>query len=137
MAEDGGVCVRRSGKERGSWLGIGQRVEEKRGDSWGLGCSIHPSAGLSRCVPRELGSGGQGRRQGHHHRWCKCCIHEDGWAVGVTATGNPDWIFFFCKKSSIKLPKKQKNKYKYACGLMTETDTHTHASNDSYEHPPR
>ena len=43
---------------------------------------------------------------------------------------------FFYKKSSIKLPKKQKNKYKYACGLMTETDTHTHASNDSYEHPP-
>ena len=56
MAEDGGVCVRRSGKEKGTWLGIGQRVEEKRGDSWGLGCSIHPSAGLSRCVPGELGS---------------------------------------------------------------------------------
>ena len=46
-------------------------------------------------------------------------------------------VFFFYKKSSIKLPKKQKNKYKYACGLMTETDTHTHASNDSYEHTPR
>ena len=37
-------------------MGIGQRVEEKEGDSWGLGCSIHPSARLSRCVPGELGS---------------------------------------------------------------------------------
>ena len=57
MAEDGGVGVRRSEMERGAWLGIGQRVVEKRGDPWDLGCSIHPSARLSRCVPGELGSG--------------------------------------------------------------------------------
>ena len=29
---------------------------EEGGDSWDLGCSIHPSARLSRCVPGELGS---------------------------------------------------------------------------------
>jgi hypothetical protein len=91
MAEDGGVCVRRGGKAKGTWLGIGQRVEEKRGDSWGLGCSIHPSARLSRCVPGELGSWGQGLRRGHHHRWCRVCIRGDGQAVGVTAAGSPEW----------------------------------------------
>ena len=72
-------------------MGIGQRVGAKGGDSWGLGCSIHPSARLSRCVPGELGSWGLGRRRGHHHKWCKGCIHEDGQAVGVTAAGNPGW----------------------------------------------
>ena len=35
---------------------IGERLEEEGGDSLGLGCSIHPSARLSRCVPGELGS---------------------------------------------------------------------------------
>ena len=72
-------------------MGIGQRVGAKGEDSWGLGCSIHPSARLSRCVPGELGSWGQGRRRGPHHKWCKGCIHEDGQAVGVTAAGNPGW----------------------------------------------
>ena len=91
MAGVGGVCVRRGGRERGTRLGIGQRVEEKGEDSWGLGCSIYPSARLSRCVPGELGSWGQGIRRGHHHRWCKFCIHEDGQAVGVTAAGSPGW----------------------------------------------
>ena len=91
MAEDGGVGVRRSEMERGAWLGIGQRVVEKRGDSWDLGCSIHPSARLSRCVPGELGSWGQGRRQGHLRRWCIGYIHEGGQAVGVTAADSPGW----------------------------------------------
>ena len=91
MAEDGGVGVRRSEMERGAWLGIGQRVVEKRGDSWDLGCSIHPSARLSRCVPEELGSWGQGLRLGHRHRWCRDCIHESEWAVGVMAAGSPGW----------------------------------------------
>ena len=61
------------------------------GASWGLGCSIHPSARLSRCVPGELESWGQGLRRGHHHRWCKDCIYEDEHAVGVTAAGSPGW----------------------------------------------
>ena len=91
MAEGGGVCVRRSGRERGTWLGIGQRVEEKEGNLLGLGCSIHPSARLSRCVSGELGSWGQGLWRGHHHRWCRDCIHGDGQAVGVTAAGSPGW----------------------------------------------
>ena len=72
-------------------LGIEKRVRTRVGDSRGLGCSIHPSARLSRRVPGELGSWGQGRRQGHFRRWCKGCIHEGGQAVGVTAAGNPEW----------------------------------------------
>ena len=91
MAEDGGVCVRRSGKEKGTWLGIGQRVEEKGGNSLGLGCSIHPSARLSRCVPGELGSWGQGLRLVHRHRWSRGCIHEEDWAVEVMVVGSPGW----------------------------------------------
>ena len=92
MAEVGGVCVRRSGRERGTWLGIGQRVEEKGGKPLGLGCSIHPSARLSRCVPGELGSWGQGRRQGHLRRWCiGYILHEGGQAVGVMAADRPGW----------------------------------------------
>ena len=60
MAGDGGVCVRRDERERGTWLEIGERLEEEGGDSSGLGCSIHLSARLSRCVPGELESWGQG-----------------------------------------------------------------------------
>ena len=60
----------------GEWAAVGGG----RG-SVGLGCSIHPSARLSRCVPGELGSWGQGLRLGHHHRWCRDCIHGDGQAV--------------------------------------------------------
>ena len=63
----------------------------EEGDSWDLGCSIHPSARLSRCVPVELGSWGQGRRQGHLRRWCIGYIHEGGQAVGVTAADSPGW----------------------------------------------
>ena len=59
--------------------------------SRGLGCSIHPSARLSRCVPGELGSWGQGLRLGHRRRWCRDCIHEGEWAVGVMAVGSPGW----------------------------------------------
>ena len=80
--------MRRGWRERGTWLEIGQQLEEG-GDSVGLGCSIHPSARLSRCVPGELGSWGQGLWLGHHHMWCKVCIHEDGQTVGVTAAGSP------------------------------------------------
>ena len=65
--------------------------ENESGVSWDLGCSIHPSARLSRCVPGELGSWGQGRRRGHLRKWCKGCIHEGGQAVGLTAADNPGW----------------------------------------------
>ena len=91
MAEGGGVCVRRGGRERGTWLGSEQRVEEKGGNSLGLGCSIHPSARLSMRVPGELGSWGQGSRRGHRHRWCRVCIHGDEQAVGVMAADSPGW----------------------------------------------
>ena len=91
MAEGGGVCVRRGEREGGPWLEIGQRVEEKGGNSLGLGFSIQPGARLSRCVPGELGSWRQGLRRGHHHRWCRDFIYGDGQAVGVTAAGSPGW----------------------------------------------
>ena len=90
MAEGGGVGVRRGEKERWTWLGIGQQLGEEW-DPGDLGCSIHPSARLSRCVPEELGSWGQGLRLGHHHRWCRDCIHEGEWAVGVMAAGSLGW----------------------------------------------
>ena len=83
---DGGVCVRRDEGERGAWLELGEAW-----DPGGLGCSIRPSARLSRCVPGELGSWGQGLRLGHRHRWCRDCIHEDERAVGVMAVGSPEW----------------------------------------------
>jgi hypothetical protein len=59
--------------------------------SRGLGCSIHPSARLSRCVPGELGSCGQGLRLGHRHMWCRDRIHGGERAVGVMAVGSPEW----------------------------------------------
>ena len=74
--------------ERWTWLGIGRQLGEEWGP-WGLGCSIYPSARLSRCVPEELGSWGQGLRLGHHR--CRDCIHEGEWAVGVMAVGSPGW----------------------------------------------
>ena len=55
MAEGGGICVRRDWGERGAWLGIGRHLGEEWGPM-GLGCSIHPSARLSRYVPGKLGS---------------------------------------------------------------------------------
>ena len=64
------------------------------GEEWdprGLGCSIHPSARLSRCVPGELGSWGQGLRLGHRHRWCRDCIHGGERAVGGMVVGSPEW----------------------------------------------
>ena len=67
MAEGGGVGVRRDLGERWAWLGIVQQLEEDW-DPGGLGWSIHPSARLSRCVPGELGSWGQGLRLGPRHR---------------------------------------------------------------------
>ena len=70
----------------GDWAAVGGGM-----DPGGLGCSIHPSARLSRCVPGELGSWGQGLRLGHHQRWCRDCIHEGERAVGVTAVGSPGW----------------------------------------------
>ena len=66
------------------WLEIGQQLREGR-DPVGLGCSIHPSARLSRCVLEKLGSWGQGLRLGHHHRWYKGCKYECGQMVGVAA----------------------------------------------------
>ena len=90
---DGGGCRRL----RAAGL-VGERDvvgdEAAGGEEWdpgGLGCSIRPSARLSRCVPGELGSWGQVRRQGHRRMWCKGCIHEGGEAVGVTAVDNPEW----------------------------------------------
>ena len=62
--------------ERGPWL----EMRQQGGEEWdpeGLGCSIHPSARLSRCVPGELGSWGQGLQLGHRHRWSRGCIHEE------------------------------------------------------------
>ena len=50
MVEGGGVCVRRDSGERGTWLEMGRQLGEEW-DPRGLGCSIHPSARLSRCVP--------------------------------------------------------------------------------------
>ena len=90
MVEGGGVGVWRDQGERETWLEIGQRLEDG-GDSLGLGCSIHPSARLSRCDPGELGSWGQGLWLGHHHMWCRDSIHEDGQTVGVTVAGSPGW----------------------------------------------
>ena len=90
MAEGGGGGVRRDEGERWTWLGIGQQLGEKW-DPGGLDCSIHPSARLSRCVPGELGSWGQGLQLGHRHRWCRDCIHGSGWAVGVMAAGSLGW----------------------------------------------
>ena len=55
-------------RERGAWLGFGRHLGEEWGPV-GLGCSIHLSARLSKCVPGELGSWGQGLRLGHRHRW--------------------------------------------------------------------
>ena len=89
-AEDGGICVRRDWRERGAWLGIGRQLGEEW-DPGGLGCSIRPSARLSKYVPRELGSWGQGLRLGLRRRWCRDCIHEDDWAVWVMAVGSPEW----------------------------------------------
>ena len=84
-------CLRAAGLEEkrdvvGDWAAVGGG-----GDSLGLGCSIHPSARLSRCVLGELGRWGQGLRLGHHHMWCKGCIHECGQTVGVTAAGSSGW----------------------------------------------
>ena len=76
--------------ERGTWLGIGRQLGEEW-DPGGLGCSIHPSARLSRCVPGELGSWGQGLRLVHRHRWSRYCIHEEDWDVEVRAVGSPGW----------------------------------------------
>ena len=92
MLRRGWWSLRAAGREgeRGAvvdWAAGGR----EGGDSWGLGCSIQPSARLSRCVPGELGSWEQGLRRGHHHRWCRVCIHGDGQAVGVTAAGSPGW----------------------------------------------
>ena len=64
------------------------------GEEWdpeGLGCSIHPSARLSRCAPGGLGSWGQGLRLGHRHRWCRDCIHEGKRADGVMDVVSPEW----------------------------------------------
>ena len=77
-------------------VGLGEerdvvRDEVAVGGEWGsegLGCSIHPSARLSRRVPGELGSWGQGL---HRHRWCRDCIHEGERAVGVMVVGSPEW----------------------------------------------
>ena len=90
MSEDGGICVRRDWGARGAWLGIGRHSGEEWGPM-GLGCSIHPSARLSRCVPGELGSWGQGLQLGHRHRWSRDCIHEEDWDVEVMAVGSPEW----------------------------------------------
>jgi hypothetical protein len=60
-------------------------------DPEGLGCSIHPSARLSRRVPGELGSWGQGLRLSRRHRWCRDCIREGERSVGVMAVGSPEW----------------------------------------------
>ena len=90
MVEGGGVCVRRDSGRKETWLEIGQQLKEG-GNPVGLGCSVHPSARLSRCVLGELMGWGQGLRQGNHHRWCRDCIHGDGQAVGVTVAGSPGW----------------------------------------------
>ena len=90
MSEGVGVCVRRDWGERGTWLRIGRHL----GGEWGpvgLGCSIHPSARLSRCAPGELGSWGQGLRLGHRHRWSRGCIRAEDWAVEVVVVGSPEW----------------------------------------------
>ena len=76
--------------ERGTWLEMRQQVG-KEWDPGGLGCSIRPSARLSRCVPGELGSWGQGLRLDHRHMWCRDCIREGERAVGVMAVGSPEW----------------------------------------------
>ena len=60
-------------------------------DPEGLGCSIHPSARLSRRVPGELGSWGQGLQLGHRHRWSRGCIRAEDWAVEVVVVGSPEW----------------------------------------------
>ena len=89
MAVGGGVGVQWDWGERGTWLEMGQQL----GEEWDpvvFGCSIHPSARLSRCVPGELGSWGQGLRLGHRHGWCRDCIHEGERAVGVMAMGSPE-----------------------------------------------
>ena len=72
--------------ERGTWLEMRQQLGEDW-DPGGLGCSIHPSARLSRCAPGELGSWGQGLRLGRRHRWCRDCIHEGERAVGSMVVG--------------------------------------------------
>ena len=50
--------MRRDKGRKGTWLEIEQQLKIGR-DPVGLGCSIHPSARLSRCVLRELGSWGR------------------------------------------------------------------------------
>ena len=55
--------MRRDWGEGGAWLGIGRHLGEEW-DPGGLGCSIRPSARLSKYVPGELGSWGQGLRLG-------------------------------------------------------------------------
>ena len=82
--------MRRVEGRQETWLGIGQQLGEEW-DPVGLGCSIHPSARLSRCVPGELESWGQGLQLGHHLGWCRACIHEGERAVGVMAVGSPEW----------------------------------------------
>ena len=71
----------------GDWAAGGR----EEGEFMGLGCSIHPSARLSKCVPGELGSWGQGLRLGHRRRWSRDCIHEEDWAVEVMVVGSPGW----------------------------------------------
>ena len=90
MSEGVGVGVRRDWGERGAWLGIGRHLGEEW-DPGRLGCSIRPSARLSKYVPGELGSWGQGLRLGHRHRWCRDCIHEGERVVEVMAVGSPEW----------------------------------------------
>ena len=76
-------------REGGGWRSLRAARLGEEWDPGGLGCSIRPSARLSKYVPGELGSWGQGLRLGLRRRWCRDCIHEDDWAVGVMVVGSP------------------------------------------------
>ena len=82
--------MRRDWGERGAWLGSGRHLGEEW-DPGGLVCSIRPSARLSKYVPGELGSWGQGLRLGLRHRWSRGCIRVEDWAVEVMVGGSPEW----------------------------------------------
>ena len=70
----------------GDWAAVGGGMGSR--GSWLFHTSQCKALQVCSERARELG---QGLRLGHRHRWCRDCIHEGEWAVGVMAVGSPEW----------------------------------------------